>query len=115
MSHKLMWIFLVLCSISIVFCYLFCVAYKDFYNHYYDTMLLSGVKTPVRLFLEEIQTDLDKGNLEESREKVAFLYQEWTKFYNAKGLDYDIGNLLVRWNKQLNRDEQEEPNDSQNE
>ena len=60
-------------------------------------MLCSMVKAPIHFFLEEIQKDLYNGNIEVARDKVDFLCQEWEKFYSSKGMEYDIGNLLIRW------------------
>lgn len=89
------------------FCYIFCV----FHNRYYDVTLRSAVKAPIRFFLIEIQKDFSNGKYDSAQEKVDFLNQEWNSFYISNGYEYDIGNLLLRWQKKQNKDNQEDQND----
>ncbi|MFA7175118.1 MAG: hypothetical protein WC340_17225 [Kiritimatiellia bacterium] len=110
MSRKivlLLVLFVVNVIFSCTFCYIFCV----FYKHYYDVNLRSSVKAPIRFFLFEIQQDFSDGKYDSAQDKVYFLNQEWERFYISNGYEYDIGNLLVRWQQKQNQGNQEEQND----
>ncbi|GEM_PF-3246594 len=107
MSKKFLLSFLIVCAINVITCYLFC----SMYRRNCDVLLLSGVKAPIRMFLKGIQEDLSDGNIDNTREKINFLSDEWEKFYITNGMEYDIGNLLVRWEEKSNKDMEEEHKD----
>ena len=101
----------VLFAVNVIFCCAFCYLFCVFYNRYYDVTLRSAVKAPIRFFLIEIQKDFSNGKYDSAQEKVDFLNQEWNSFYISNGYEYDIGNLLLRWQKKQNKDNQEDQND----
>ena len=91
--------FVIICIISnIAVCFLVC----SFYRQYYEIHLLSTVKTPVFLFLNDIKKDFDDENIDSARAKFLFFNNEWHGFYSSRNVKYGMGDLLLKWQRNEN-------------
>jgi hypothetical protein len=60
--------------------------------------LMSAVKAPVRIALDEIQTDLNAGRYDVAKLKIAAFKKQWSIFEQAKGFSSQgIGNIMVEF------------------
>lgn len=61
--------------------------------------LLSAVKAPGRMALEQIQQDLDSGNYDMAKAHLSILRESWKRFEAERGLmvNEGIGNIMVEF------------------
>lgn len=64
---------------------------------YDQTWLISAVKAPGRVALEEIETDLRHGNIADASKKLQILKAEWKRFEESDGIGSGIGNIMVEF------------------
>ena len=62
--------------------------------------LMSAVKAPGRMALEEIEADLQAGRLEVAKTKIAAFEDQWALFMSEAGFrGQGIGNIMVRFGR----------------
>ena len=62
--------------------------------------LISAVKAPGRMALDEISTDLQRGDVATATTKLQILRSEWDRFEKEDGLSgAGIGNIMVEFSR----------------
>ena len=69
---------------------------RDAYNRVW---LISAVKAPGRMALDEIASDLTHSNITAATAKLQILRTEWRRFEAEDGIDAGIGNIMVDFSR----------------